>query len=383
MKSKILILIWLISLVILSGILLFQDQLKNQVIPSILDQTGSFLDNSSGKSQQDGEPVSANSADQFISEYPENEPLQYTLPTPGSPPVSYWRPPLYEAPWALTPNDHFYFTRPIAADEVNWPLANYRYGYFFPDTDIVHTGIDIPTPRGTPVMAAASGKVIWAGYGLYYGTDDPSDPYGLAVSIEHDFSYKGDRLITVYAHMDRIDVEVGQRVETGDQVGIVGMTGFTTGPHLHFEVRLATNSFFRTRNPELWLTPPQGWGVLVGQLRKSDYNLILYQEVYVRNKETNQVWMVRTYGPSSINRDDYYQENLILSDLPSGDYEVYFEYEGTNYRHDLSIYPGAVSYFTFRENIGFSDDVPAPNLPESWENMILTDNFPDITTGNP
>jgi murein DD-endopeptidase MepM/ murein hydrolase activator NlpD len=153
------------------------------------------------------------------------------------------------------------------------------------------------------------------------------------------------------------------------------LTGFTTGPHLHFEVRLASNSFFRTRNPELWLTPPQGWGVLVGQLRKSDYNLINYQEVYVRNKETNQTWMVRTYGPSSVNKDDFYQENLVLSDLPAGDYLLYFDYLDINYKHEVSIYPGAVSYFTFRENIGFKDNVPTLETPDAWDNMILTDDF--------
>ncbi|MDZ4185369.1 MAG: hypothetical protein U1D97_10375, partial [Desulfuromonadales bacterium] len=70
-----------------------------------------------------------------------------------------WRPPLSDPPWALSPYDHFYFTRPIAADKVNWPLADYRYGGIFFGADIIHTGIDLPNPRGTPVMAAAPGKV--------------------------------------------------------------------------------------------------------------------------------------------------------------------------------------------------------------------------------
>jgi murein DD-endopeptidase MepM/ murein hydrolase activator NlpD len=374
MKSRTLILIWLISLVLLSGIFIFKDQIKTELIPALSELTDKNRSDESADGQDQPDSIQEDSPSAFKENF-ENQPLSYTLPTPGTPPVSYWRPPLYEAPWALTPFDHFYFTRPIAADEVNWPLADYRYGYFFPGTDIVHTGIDIGAPLGTPVYASASGKVVWAGYGLYYGNDDPDDPYGKAVTIAHDFSYNGDRLLTVYAHMDRVDVAVGQEVEAGTQLGIVGLTGFTTGPHLHFEVRLASNSFFRTRNPELWLTPPQGWGVLVGQLRKSDYNLINYQEVYVRNKETNQTWMVRTYGPSSVNKDDFYQENLVLSDLPAGDYLLYFDYLDINYKHEVSIYPGAVSYFTFRENIGFKDNVPTLETPDAWDNMILTDDF--------
>ena len=99
---------------------------------------------------------SASTQQQFHDE----EPLQFTFPTPMPAPVSLWRPPLYDVPWALAPFDHFYFVRPIAADEVNWPLPNYRYGGIFFGTEIVHTGIDIPAPRGTPVLAAGAGIVI-------------------------------------------------------------------------------------------------------------------------------------------------------------------------------------------------------------------------------
>lgn len=310
-------------------------------------------------------------------DFPEDEePLVFTLPDPGEPMTSYWRPPLYDTPFSLSPNDHFFFSRPIAADEVNWPLADYRYGYFFPDSDIVHTGIDIDAPRGTPVIAAAPGKVIWAGFGLYYGNNDKDDPYGLAVTIQHDFGYAGKRLMTVYAHMDRIDVEIGQEVKTGTPLGIVGNTGNTTGPHLHFEVRLGTNNFFRTRNPELWLAPPQGWGVLVGQVRRSDYYLINLQEVFVRNKDTEQTWMVRSYAPSSVNADENYQENLVLSDLPAGEYSIYFYYNGISYKHDVSIFPGAVTYFKFQAKVGFSDIYPVPEIPNEWADIILTDDFP-------
>jgi hypothetical protein len=57
-------------------------------------------------------------------------PFRFILPTPGAEPVSGWRPPLYPVPWAVSAYDHFYFARPIAADNVNWPLAEYRYGAF-------------------------------------------------------------------------------------------------------------------------------------------------------------------------------------------------------------------------------------------------------------
>ena len=303
------------------------------------------------------------------------EPFSLVLPKPDEAPVSLWRPPLYPTPWAISPHDHFYFSRPIAADEINWPLANYRYGYFFPDSDIIHTGIDITAKRGTPVIAAAPGTVIWAGYGLYYGSYNEEDPYGIAVAIEHDFGYKDKNLVTVYGHMDRVDVEKGQRVETGTQLGIVGNTGFTTGPHLHFEVRYETNSYYRTRNPELWLSPPQGWGVLAGQIKTFDDYYILLQEVYIRSKETNQSWMVLTYATNNINRDEYYKENLALSDLPAGEYTISFAIDGITYKHDFTIYPGAITFFSFGEKIGFSFKTPTIQTPEDWENVVLSDDF--------
>ncbi len=308
-------------------------------------------------------------------EITKEEPISLVLPLPGDLPISLWRPPLYPTPWALSPNDHFYFSRPIAADEINWPLANYRYGYFFPDSDIIHTGIDITAARGSPVLAAAPGKIIWAGYGLYYGYYNKEDPYGLAVTIEHDFGYNGQKLLTVYGHMDRIDVEVGQRVETGTQIGIVGNTGNTTGPHLHFEVRVEANNYFKTRNPELWLAPPQGLGVLVGQLKLAENVYINLKEVYVRNNETNQLWMVKSYASDYLNKDDYYQENLVLSDLPPGEYTISFLMYGLLQNYEVEIFPGAISFFSFRVRMGFSQELPSINQPENWQNLVLTDDF--------
>jgi murein DD-endopeptidase MepM/ murein hydrolase activator NlpD len=370
MRNSTIVYIWLISLVILGGITLYSNQTVHDAIISPLSDKIETLEARSRSQENTPQPTEISSNTEI-----NDTPLEFIFPTPGIPPVSFWRPPLYEIPWALSPNDHFLFSRPIAANEVNWPLADYRYGYFFPDTDIVHTGIDIDAPRGTPILASAAGTVVWAGYGLYTGSYNEDDPYGIAVTIQHDFGWKDNRLLTVYAHMDRVDVKVGQEVHLGDQLGIIGDTGFTTGPHLHFEVRLAANSFFRTRNPELWLAPPQGWGVLVGQLRKKDYAYLNYQDVYVRKLDSNQQWMVRSYGPSSVNRDDYYQENLVLSDLPAGNHVLYFDYESERYRHSFSINPGEITFFTFQENIGIKTELPQSEELSQWENIIQTDNF--------
>jgi murein DD-endopeptidase MepM/ murein hydrolase activator NlpD len=279
------------------------------------------------------------------------------FPSPAPAPVSAWRPPLYPTPWALSPYDHFYFARPIAADEVNWPLWDYRYGGSF-FADVIHTGVDIPATQGTPVLAAGSGKVIWAGYGLYRGVEDPTDPYGLAVALAHDFGYGGQSLYTVYGHLDRVDVMRGQYVQVGEVVGIVGETGRVTGPHLHFEVRVEDNDYFTTRNPELWLVPPQGWGVLAGRVMDSAGQVKLGQEVIVHSLSSGQNWMARTYGAEAVNSDPYYRENVVIGDLPSGRYEIRIPYAGFNYVLEIEIMPGIVNYFTMRGHGGFNTALP-------------------------
>jgi murein DD-endopeptidase MepM/ murein hydrolase activator NlpD len=301
-------------------------------------------------------------------------PLRFTLPNSGEAPISLWRPPLYKIPWALGPYDHFYFSRPIAADEVNWPLADYRYGGIFPGTDdVVHTGIDIDAPKGTPVMAAGDGTVVWAGYGLLYGNHDPKDPYGQAVTIRHDFGYNGQRMYTVYAHMDRIDVVTGQEVQTGTQIGLVGETGNVTGPHLHFEVRIMNNNFFTTLNPELWLAPPQGWGMLVGHMENTNGSMLDTQYVTVRSKDTGHQWVVRSYGPRVVNGDGYYHENVALSDLPAGNYQIIIDYLEDTYTLNISIHPGAITYFSFRGKKGFKTDLPSSVTDADWLSKLSTD----------
>ena len=88
----------------------------------------------------------------------------------------------------------------------------------------MHEGIDIGVPYGTPIHAAASGRVIYSGW---------MDGYGNLVAIDH-----GHGLSTAYGHQSRIAVSNGQTVSQGQVIGYVGCTGHCFGPHLHFEVRI-------------------------------------------------------------------------------------------------------------------------------------------------
>lgn len=91
-------------------------------------------------------------------------------------------------------------------------------------TKMMHTGMDIRAPRGTPVRAAGPGEVLFAGW---------LRGYGQVIIIDH-----GNNLSSVYAHLSSMSVREGSAVKKGQTIGAVGSTGTATGAHLHFEVRV-------------------------------------------------------------------------------------------------------------------------------------------------
>lgn len=115
---------------------------------------------------------------------------------------------------------------------LSWPIDPTLRGVsaYFHDTSypfrhlFEHSGLDLPAPTGTPVRAAAPGYVAWARTGTLYGN---------YVMIIHT-----NGLATLYAHLSRMDVTADEFVSRGDQIGAVGSTGLSTGPHVHFEARL-------------------------------------------------------------------------------------------------------------------------------------------------
>lgn len=104
-----------------------------------------------------------------------------------------------------------------------WPASGEISSPFGSRWGRMHSGIDIANNIGTPITAALAGRVTYAGW---YGG------YGYALMIAHGNGYS-----TLYGHLSAISVSAGQYVRTGQQIALMGSTGYSTGPHLHFEVR--------------------------------------------------------------------------------------------------------------------------------------------------
>ena len=111
-----------------------------------------------------------------------------------------------------------------------WPVRGWVTSRFgsrispFSGIQKFHEGMDIAAQTGTPVVASADGVVVKAGFGTGYGN---------MVEISHGYGIK-----TLYAHNSRLNVKAGQRVRRGDVIAYAGDSGSSTGPHLHYEVRL-------------------------------------------------------------------------------------------------------------------------------------------------
>ena len=273
-------------------------------------------------------------------------------------------------PLAFSPHDHFYFSLPVETGDYQPPIASQRYGSIQTNTEAdAHLGLDLGLHIGDPILAAATGTVIWADYGLLYNSVNYlEDPYGIAVVIRHDFGYDGKQLYTVYAHLSEAKVEMNQRVERGEVIGLAGMTGLTTGPHLHFEVRLDGNTIYFTRNPELWIAPPDGYGGLVGRITTNRDALVINRIVEVKSLETGRIWTLYTYSTNyRLLPDDYYNENFVLSDLPAGRYEIAVSYAAAWRRTEVEVKSGQFTYFQMWGLEGYSFDLPQeappPNVP--------------------
>jgi murein DD-endopeptidase MepM/ murein hydrolase activator NlpD len=115
-------------------------------------------------------------------------------------------------------------TVPASSSGLIWPVDGPVTSGFGMRWGRMHTGIDIAVTTGTPVHASASGTVVYAGW---------MSGYGNLVAVDH-----GGGLATAYAHNSSLLVSVGQSVQQGDTIALSGSTGHSTGPHVHFEVRV-------------------------------------------------------------------------------------------------------------------------------------------------
>ncbi|MBL8046325.1 MAG: M23 family metallopeptidase [Anaerolineales bacterium] len=237
-----------------------------------------------------------------------------TPPTPGTPCPN-------QACAALA--EHFWLARPVPMESYIYPDRTYAYGSTQQGLREPHHGVEFVNRTGVEVLAAAPGVVIVAGEDSLIAYGPATKFYGQLVVVKLEQEYNGQPVFNLYAHLSDVLVKEGQRVQTGELLGAVGQTGVAIGPHLHFEVRVGRNAYTHTRNPELWVAPYAGWGVLAGQLLDDNGRYINSQPIEIYAADSNRLlYTVFTYGDRVARPDDEWRENFVISDLPAGRYRL-------------------------------------------------------------
>jgi murein DD-endopeptidase MepM/ murein hydrolase activator NlpD len=251
-----------------------------------------------------------------------------------------------------TAEDHFWFTRPFSGDNDGWGSYYYPYGTNARGQYFWHHGIDIQAGHGTLIMAVGDGTVVHAASDKTRQLGPWPDFYGQAVLIEHDRRWEGLPVYTLYGHVSETLVQPGQQVKAGDPIARVGQLGVALGPHLHLEVRVGADSYYDTRNPDLWVRPDPGYGVIAGRVVDHQGYYVPQQLVTLhRANESGEFWrQTYTYPDNVVNSDKFYGETFTFSDVPIGRYLVKTFFDGRQLTLPVTVNNQATSFVMLKQD---------------------------------
>lgn len=242
-------------------------------------------------------------------------------------------------------DEHYWLIRPIPEGGTVWTDKVYPYGSTRGGLLRTHHGVEFNVTYDTPVIAAASGTVVFAGSDAAVSIGPTPDFYGNVVVIQHEPLFKGQPFFTLYGHLNSINVAQGQFVQAEDLIGLSGATGVADGPHLHFEVRVGENSYANTRNPALWLWPFPERGTIAGRVVFPDGSLAMGAPISARRVDGPSQYLTTTsYADTDVNADEGWGENFILDDVPAGFYEVIVKDGPVKYTAEVWVYERQTSF---------------------------------------
>jgi murein DD-endopeptidase MepM/ murein hydrolase activator NlpD len=250
-----------------------------------------------------------------------------------------------------------WFRRPVAPADNPYIDQTYRYGGTMGGNFQQHQGVEFNNPDGTPVSAIGSGTVVYAG---------PAEQGALTVTIRHDTSVtakgKRYRVYSTYYHNSALLVKVGRKVTRGTMISRVGNTGRATNDHLHLEISASpvdsisaiVDSTQRfppyTSNPELWIEPLPGTGIVAGQVLDASGAPVPQARIYgitKLNPVETPFSFAETYGDKA-HPHPLYGEHFAVSDVPPGLYTVGTEIEGKKVFRQVTVEEGKLTWVVFK-----------------------------------
>lgn len=251
------------------------------------------------------------------------------IPSPTPPHLRY-----------TSPDEHYWFWRPIREGETNWTDKVYPYGGTRGGTLRPHHGVEFYVPAGTEILAAADGTVIYAGPddGQLIGPEP--NFYGNVIIIEHDSQLNNQLVYTLYGHLTEPLVAEGQHVFMQQVIAISGATGVADGAHLHFEVRVGENSYTNTRNPRLWLYPFPDRGTVVGRVVNPAGELLDEVSVILSSIDgTHLGHSTTTYANGDMNSDPLWNENFAFDDVGVGGFKAVVQIGDVRVTEEIVVQP--------------------------------------------
>lgn len=267
------------------------------------------------------------------------------LPTETPTPQPTFTPPALPG---TSENEHYWLRRPVPDGNPIWTNKTYPYGSTRGGQLRTHTGVEFDVIAGTPILAAATGTVVFAGSDDGEIIGPQRDFYGNAVVIEHETLFEGQPVYTLYGHLSEIFVQVGQQVDAEEIIAFSGATGVADGPHLHFEVRVGNNDYASTYNPLLWLYPFEDRGTIAGLVLWPDGARAHNVPVSISRIDAPSPYKATTtYADESVNSDSGWGENFVIDDVTAGYYEVVVTQGKKKLKQELWVYPYQTSYIEF------------------------------------
>ncbi len=250
-----------------------------------------------------------------------------------------------------------WFARPIAAEDNDHIDQTYRWGSTMGGLFQPHQGVEFNNPDGTPVHAIGDGTVVYSGR---------AEAGALVIAIRQDTMLTvGDHrefVFSVYYHNSALLVPVGARVRRGEVISRVGHTGRATNDHMHLEVHVAPTDSIKaivdslnrypqhTTNPELWITPLPGTGIVAGTVTGADGAPVPQARVFGIVKpvprETPYAF-AETYGPRN-HPHPIFGEQFAVSDVPAGSYDMFVILDGREIHRKVQVRSGRMTWVDFR-----------------------------------
>jgi murein DD-endopeptidase MepM/ murein hydrolase activator NlpD len=302
-------------------------------------------------------------------------PINRTCPDP--PPIKpeysryFLAPTVWPQPLTGEDSTHFNFIKPVPGGGRTIINKTFPYGSDGGGRYLIHNGVDISGGMGMPLFAVADGTVVVAQADTEELYGWRCNWYGQLVVLELDEQWQGQPLYVLYGHILNINVEVGQRVQQGEQVAEVGVGGVSTVAHLHLEVRVGSIEFSTSRNPMLWIDPGETRGVVAGRLidpqgRPWQGVVVTLIDSSEEEPEFINTWSYQGDPQNLINPDEVLAENFVFADVRPGEYILYVKLQGVEYRQTVQVTAGEL---TLVEQVTepYKTPTPTPDLPPTIE----------------